>query len=139
MRTYTIGDAAKIMGVAPSTLRYYDKEGLLPFVERDANGRRVFKEADFEWLANINCMKNAGAPIADIRRYAELCRQGDATLQERLQIFLDRKRIVQEQMEALNCLMETIDHKIWYYNKAIEAGTESVHTEKCYRMEALLK
>ena len=47
---YTVGETAKIVGVAPSTLRYYDKEGLLPFVERSTGGIRVFKESDFEWL-----------------------------------------------------------------------------------------
>ena len=138
MHTYTIGQAAKVMGVAASTLRYYDKEGLLPFVEKKANGIRLFKESDFEWLANINCMKNAGAPLSDIKRYAELCMQGDDTLKERLDIFLKRKKVVQQQMRELNKLMETIDHKIWYYETAIEAGTEAVHQEKCYSLEELL-
>lgn len=139
MRTYTIGEAAKVMGVAPSTLRYYDKEGLLPFIEKKANGIRVFKEADFEWLANINCMKNVGASIADIKRYAELCRKGDETLGERLEIFRERKRIVEAQMAELRKLMKAIDHKIWYYETAARAGTESIHDEKCYSLEALLK
>lgn len=47
---YTIGEMAKKMGVAPSTLRYYDKEGLLPFVERSGGGIRMFKDEDIEWL-----------------------------------------------------------------------------------------
>ena len=50
---YTVGEMAKRIGVAPSTLRYYDKEGLLPFVERSEGGIRVFKETDYEWLQLI--------------------------------------------------------------------------------------
>ncbi len=54
---YTIGEMAKKLNVPPSTLRYYDKEGLLPFVERSGSGMRVFHEKDFEWLQVIGCLK----------------------------------------------------------------------------------
>lgn len=57
---YTIGEMAKKMGVAPSTLRYYDKEGLLPFVERSGGGIRMFKGEDIEWLSIIECLKKDG-------------------------------------------------------------------------------
>lgn len=57
---YTVGEMAKHLGVAPSTLRYYDKEGLLPFVERSSGGIRMFKDADFEWLQVIECLKKTG-------------------------------------------------------------------------------
>lgn len=127
------------MGVAPSTLRYYDKEGLLPFVQRKQSGVREFKESDIEWLAVINCMKNAGAPIEDIKEYVALCIKGDDTLQARLDIFLRRKQAVLDQMKELERLMETIDHKIWYYSVAVEAGTEAVHDMKCYNLEELLE
>ena len=69
---YTVGEAAKRLGLSPSTLRYYDKEGLLPFVERSSGGIRMFQEKDFEWLQVIECMKKAGMPIKDIRQYLEL-------------------------------------------------------------------
>ena len=64
---YTIGEMAKIINVAPSTLRYYDKEGLLPFVERTEGGIRMFKESDYEGLTIINCLKNSGMPLKDIK------------------------------------------------------------------------
>ena len=124
--TYTIGQVAKQIGATVPTLRYYDKEGLLPFVDKKENGIRVFKDEDFEWLAVITCMKKSGMPIKDIRRYIVLCMEGDDTLQERLEIFLHRKESVLRQMEQLNRLMETIDHKIKYYQTAVEAGTEAV-------------
>ena len=59
---YTVGEMANIMGVPASTLRYYDKEGLLPFVERTSGGIRMFKEQDYEWMKIIECMKRAGMP-----------------------------------------------------------------------------
>lgn len=124
---YTIRQIAERIGVTVSTLRYYDKEGLLPFVDKKPNGTRVFKDEDFEGLAIITCLKNSGVPIKDIKKYMDLCAKGDSTLKERLEIFLERKEAVEKQMEELNKIMETIKHKIWYYETAIEAGTEAVH------------
>lgn len=75
--TYTISEIAEKMGVSVFTLRFYDKEGLLPFVER-INGRRVFKDEDFAWLRVISCLKTTGMPIREIREYIALCSGGDA-------------------------------------------------------------
>ena len=77
---YTVGEMAKKLDVPASTLRYYDKEGLLPFVERSSGGIRMFQESDFEWLQVIGCMKKAGMSIRDIRQYIELALRGDDTI-----------------------------------------------------------
>ena len=77
---YTVGEMAKRMGVAASTLRYYDKEGLLPFVERSPGGIRLFRETDVEWLNVIGCLTSAGMSIGDIREYIRLAMQGDGTI-----------------------------------------------------------
>lgn len=125
--SYTIKEISEKMGVSVSTLRYYDKEGLIPFVDKKDNGTRVFKDEDFEGLEIITCMKNSGVPIKEIKKYMDLCQDGDGTLQERLEIFLERKEAVREQLDKLNKVMENIEHKIWYYETAIEAGTEEIH------------
>ena len=65
--TYTIGEMAKILGVTTSTLRYYDKEGVIPFVERSEGGQRIFKDDDISWLRVIECMKKTGMPLKDIK------------------------------------------------------------------------
>lgn len=127
--TYTIRQVAEKMGVTVPTLRYYDKEGLLPFIDKKPDGTRVFKDEDFKGLEIITCMKNSGMPIKEIKKYMDLCQEGDNTLQERLEIFFERKRAVQEQLEELNKVMELINHKIWYYETAIEVGTEAVHKQ----------
>ena len=74
---YTVGDAAKMLNVAPSTLRYYDKEGLLPFVERSEGGIRMFKDSDLDWLKLIECLKRTGMPIKGIRQFIECTARGD--------------------------------------------------------------
>lgn len=128
--TYTIKQVADKMGISVPTLRYYDKEGLLPFIEKKENGTRIFKESDLRTLEIISCMKASGMPIKDIKRYMDMCLEGDNTLEDRLDIFLKRKDVVKEQMEELNKIMRVIEHKISYYEKAIQAGTEEVHKEK---------
>lgn len=127
--TYTIRQAAKKMGVTVPTLRYYDREGLLSFVDKKPSGIRVFKDDDFERLAIITCMKNSGMQIKDIRKYMELCEKGDSTLKERFQIFFERKEATQRRIQELNKVMETVNHKIWYYKTSIEAGTEAIHKQ----------
>ena len=84
MMYYTVGEMAKRLGVAPSTLRYYDQEGLLPFVERSEGGIRVFKESDYEWLLVIGCLKKTGMQLRDIKTFIEMAMQGDQTIEPRL-------------------------------------------------------
>ena len=123
---YTVGEMAKQLGVAASTLRYYDKEGLLPFVERSSSGIRMFRESDFEWLQVIGCMKKAGMSIKDIRQYIEMVLRGDDTIELRLEMFRHQKEVLQAQMEELQHTMEMVDYKCWYYETAKAAGTTDV-------------
>ena len=120
---YTVGEMAKMLEVPASTLRYYDKEGLLPFVERSPGGMRMFQEKDFEWLQVIGCLKKAGMPLRDIRVYIELAMQGDDTIGERLALFEHQREVLREQMEQLQRTMDVLDYKCWYYETAREAGS----------------
>lgn len=123
---YTVGEMAKLLNIPASTLRYYDKEGLLPFVERSSGGIRMFQEKDFEWLQVIECMKKAGMPIKDIRQYIEMALQGDDTIGLRLELFRRQQKAVEKQMEELRHTMEMIRYKCWYYETAKAAGTIEV-------------
>ena len=121
--TYTVGEMAKLLGVPSATLRYYDKEGLLPFVERSANGIRVFHEKDYEWLQVISCLKKAGMSLKDIREYIHLTMEGDSTIDKRLQLFYKQRQLLQAQMEELQHTMDVLDYKCWYYETAKETGS----------------
>ena len=120
---YTVGEMAKLLGVAASTLRYYDKEGLLPFVERSSGGIRMFRESDIEWLQVIGCMKKAGMSIRDIRQYIGMALQGDETIGLRLDMFRRQREALKAQMEELRHAMEMVEYKCWYYETAKAAGT----------------
>jgi DNA-binding transcriptional MerR regulator len=126
---YTVGEMAKMLSVAPSTLRYYDKEGLLPFVERSGSGMRMFKDADFEWLYIIECLKKTGMPIKDIRDFITMVMKGDETIGERLELFCKQRKAVEEQIEQLQATLDILNYKCWYYETAQKAGTTAVPRE----------
>lgn len=121
---YTISQASQMTGISPSTIRYYDKEGLLPKVERK-NGIRLFSDMDIRWLHLLTCLKNTGMPIKRIRKYAELTLQGDTSLKERQALIREQRQFVQDQIDQLMYYMQELDFKEWYYNKALALGSES--------------
>ena len=127
MKTYSISEVAKELNLTVYTLRYYDKEGLIPYVERTTSGTRVFKESDIGALKVIECLKSTGMPIKEIKNFIDWCSNGDSTLQQRYDMFMDRKSIVEAQIEELKKTMEVIEHKCSYYKTALEAGTEDIH------------
>lgn len=123
---YTIGQMSAMTGVPASTLRYYDKEGLLPFVERSGGNARRFTDADYAALKVIECLKTSGLSIAEIKDFMEMTRLGDATLGERFELFERRRIETEKRLEELRHTLALINYKCWYYKTAVEAGTESV-------------
>ena len=126
--TYTIGDIAQKIGLTPSTLRYYDKEGLLPFVDRTESGIRRFKDSDMEWFSIIECLKNTGMSIKEIKTFIDWCMEGDVSLDKRYEMFLERKKETEKQIILLQKSLDIINYKCWSYKTALEAGTEKVHS-----------
>lgn len=121
---YTIGDAAKLLGTTPSALRYYDKESLLPHMERSSGSTRMFGESDLEWFRFIERMKRSGMPIKEIKSFVDLYLEGDSTLEQRRQLVHGRKEAVEREMAKLQEALDFITYKCWYYDVAVEAGTD---------------
>ena len=115
---YTVGEMAKKLHMAPSTLRYYDKEGLLPFVERSERGNRMFKDSDMEWLAVIECLKQTGMSIREIKCFIDWCVEGDSSINKRLNLIRQQREAVEEKMQQLSQTLTMLHYKEWYYEKA---------------------
>lgn len=124
---YTVSEISKKINISPHTLRFYGKEGLLPFVERSQSGIRMFKDDDFESLSMIEYLKKSGMPIKGIREFMEWCMQGDETIDQRLIMFREQQKIVTEQISELQETLDLIKYKCWYYETAQAAGTCAVH------------
>lgn len=127
--TYTIGEAAKKLELTVPTLRYYDREGLLPYIQRTKSGNRIFKNKDLELLNVIKCLKSSGMSINAIKMFIEWCDEGDATLHQRFDMFTEQKAAVEKQMKELESTLSLINHKCEYYETALAAGSESIHKE----------
>lgn len=121
---YSIGEVAKKTGIAISTLRYYDREGMFPDIERSNGGIRVFSDKEMNILRVIECLKISGMSIKEIKEFLCWCQEGDASLQKRREMFHKRLEAVQKQMNELQNTMNILKYKCWYYDTAIANGTE---------------
>lgn len=110
--------------IPATTLRYYDKEGLLPYLTRKDSGYRAFKESDLQMLQVLDCLKNTGMSIKDIKQFSKWVQEGDSSLQQRYEMFLERKKEVEKQMRDLQKVLDVVNHKVAYYEAALKAGTE---------------
>jgi len=133
--TYTIKDISEIFGISIYTIRFYDKEGLLPFVLRNKSGNRVFTESDVSMFSIICCLKNTGMQIKDIKKYIDFCMEGASTIDLRKKLLLEHQEVIINQMDALNENLDLIRSKIEKYESpnAVEIINEQrrqVHDEK---------
>lgn len=124
---YTIGEMANLLSMPASTLRFYDKKGLLPFVARSNGGIRLFKESDYETLKIIECLKKSGLTLDEVKAFMDLASKGDKTIDARLEIFQKRKEEVEKELLEVHKTLEVLNYKCWYYQQAKLAGSESIH------------
>lgn len=116
---YTISKVAERTGLSSYTLRYYEKEGLLPEVKRNEKGIRMYGEEDIFWIELVKCLKDTGMSIAEIKHIIELSLEGDHTIEDRKNILLNHKVQLEEQIKGLQHCMDQIDKKLeWYEGKA---------------------
>jgi DNA-binding transcriptional MerR regulator len=119
---YTIAQVAEKTNLTAHTLRYYDKEGLLPFIERSNSGNRNFTDSDLERLEIICCLKNTGMSIKKIKEYIEWCIEGGQTAEKRRQMLINHRKEVVKQMNDLQKSLDKIDYKINHYYRLGECN-----------------
>ncbi|MGN0261353.1 MAG: MerR family transcriptional regulator [Eggerthellaceae bacterium] len=122
-KTYTIGQVSEMTGLPVSTLRYYDKEGLFPALER-ISGIRRFSEREVDALSVIECLKSSGLEIKDIKVFMEWCAQGPKTYSQRLEMFRRQRAVIEEDIDRLNRILAKLTFKCWYYEQALADGSE---------------
>lgn len=121
---YTIGQVSEMFQLPISTLRYYDKEGLFPDIKR-SSGIRKFGEKELEALRVIECLKKSGMEIKDIKQFMVWCSEGSDTYPQRLDLFLNRKEVVEAELRRLEKVLDMLRFKCWYYEQALKDGNEN--------------
>lgn len=122
-RGLPIAEVAQRTGLSKDTLRYYEKAGLVEAVERSSGGQRRYATADLEWLAFLLRLRATGMPIADMQRFAELRKQGDASIAERLALLSRHHDDVTRRIAALQGHLQALDTKIDHYQDLLNEQT----------------
>lgn len=126
---YTIGQVSQMFNIPISTLRYYDKEGFFPNLKR-SSGIRRFGEQDIEALKVIECLKESGLELKDVKQFIKWATKGSSTYKNRKELFEKRKIAVEQEIKKLQKTLNILEYKCWYYDKAVKDGTE----DKIYKM-----
>jgi DNA-binding transcriptional MerR regulator len=113
----SVSEAAVQVGLTAHTLRWYEQEGLVAPVARDSAGRRRYTQRDLDWLGMLTCLRRTGMPVRDMRRYAELARQGDMTVAARRALFERHRARVLARMAELEGDLKRLDYKIDLYTR----------------------
>ncbi|GGH78019.1 DNA-binding transcriptional MerR regulator [Pullulanibacillus pueri] len=120
MTYYSISEVATMFNMPQSTLRYYEKKGLLPLIQRDEAGRRLFSEDQIALFKTVMCLKSTHMPINHIKQYIDWVVEGDSTIDKRLDMMLAHKQEVLAELSLMKESLEGIDFKINRYTKQIQ-------------------
>lgn len=115
----TIKEVSKKMGLSQDTLRYYERIGLIPNVNRNKSGIRDYTEEDYKWVEFIKCMRGAGLPIEVLIEYVTLFQQGEETAEVRKELLIEQRKELKARMEDMKKTLERLDYKIARYEEAI--------------------
>jgi DNA-binding transcriptional MerR regulator len=122
--TWTIGEAAEKCGLSQHTLRWYERIGLLPAIERGSDGRRRFSDRDLDWLSTMTKLRATGMPVRDMQRYAELVRSG-AGQAERVELLKRHREQVRRAITSQRECLKLLDAKIANYQHCLTESAEA--------------
>ncbi|MFF7485241.1 MerR family transcriptional regulator [Streptomyces luteogriseus] len=115
---YTISEVVAFTGLTAHTLRWYERIGLMPHVDRSHTGQRRYTNRDLDWLDLVGKLRLTGMPVADMVRYAELVREGDHTYGERFELLQTTREDVLARIDELRGTLAVLDRKISFYADA---------------------
>ncbi len=115
----SITEVSKIYNLTPDTLRYYERIGLLPSVNRSKGGIRNYTDEDCRWVEFAKCMREAGLPVEILIDYVSLFQRGDETIPARKEILLEQRGILSGKIEELKKTLEKLDYKISRYEERL--------------------
>lgn len=125
---YTISEVSALSGLSAHTLRWYERIGLMPHVDRSHTGQRRFSNSDLDWLALVGKLRLTGMPVADMVRYAELVREGERTVSERKDLLESTREDVLQRIDELRDTLAVLDHKIDLYAERVSQTPHPAYT-----------
>ena len=123
---YTVKEVAQMMKISVHTVRYYDNEGLIPFVSRTQSNVRMFSEYDLSWIRTVHCLRATNLSITDIKKYIELCLKGNKTIPQRAKIIFNQEKNLKEHLKQLQEQMKVLQIKKKYYTNLLKNKSKDV-------------
>ena len=114
-----IAEVSEQYGISTDTLRYYERVGLIPPVNRNESGIRDYNELDLRRVDFIKCMRSAGLPIEVLIEYVALVQKGDKTIEARKEILIEQRHLLVARMNEMQKTLDILNHKIEVYEKAV--------------------
>ena len=121
---YSMKEACKLTDMTYETLKFYCNEGLVPNVKRDKRNYRIFDDHDIKWIQSLNCLKNCGMSIAEMKEYLALCLKGESSIPERKIILNHKKEALLQSINKLQQAVEYIDWKQNFYDEVLSGKTQ---------------
>ena len=121
---YSMKEACRLTNMTYENLKFYCNEGLVPNVKRDSHNYRVFDEHDINWIKILNCLKNCGMGISEMKEYLRLCMEGPDTIPERKEILDEKRKALLKSMTELQQAINYIDWKQNFYDDVLSGKTE---------------
>jgi len=121
---YSMKEACSLTDMSYENLKFYCNEGLVPNVKRDERNYRVFDDRDIKWIQSLNCLKNCGMSIAEMKEYLALCLEGESSIPERKQILAHKKEALLQSIEQLQQAVAYIDWKQNFYDEVLSGKTK---------------
>ena len=121
---FTMKQACEQTQLPYETLKFYCNQGLVPNVKRDKNNRRIFDERDISWIKSLNCLKNCGMSISEMKEYIHLCLAGESTIPERKTILDSKRNALLEQLKQVQDCIDYIDWKQSFYDDVLSGKTK---------------
>ncbi|MFP4976602.1 MerR family transcriptional regulator [Paenibacillus sp. CN-4] len=117
---HTVKEAAMITGLTEHAVRFYTDKGLIPSVQRNQNNIRMFDEESINWLLGVKCLKQSGMPIDVIKKYIDLCLEGDATIPQRCALIMEHKEAALIKLEEAKRHIAHLEQKTALYQAILE-------------------
>ena len=121
---YTMKETCEKTGLSYETLKFYCNQGLVPNVKRDSKNHRIFDERDVAWINSLNCLRNCGMSIPEMRTYIDLCLAGESSIPERKVILAEKRKRLEEEIRRIQESIDYIDWKQSFYDDVLSGKTK---------------
>lgn len=133
----TIAEVCTRFDLSQDTLRYYEKIGLIPSIQRKSSGIRNYSEEDCKWIEFIKCMRSAGLSIEFLSEYVRLFKEGDTTLEKRRTLLIEQRRLLRDKMEEMQTTLDRLDRKVERYDSLVLDKEKQLKTDQKIDTELL--